>query len=99
MRRISASGHFDPPMMTRSRLGTSSPVASRWSSRPIHTVCTPPAMVTFSLLISEARLAPSSSRPGSTRLAPTAGAEKGRPQALAWNIGMATRIVSFADRQ
>jgi fatty-acyl-CoA synthase len=33
------------------------------------------------------RLAPSALRPGRTSFAPTAGTAKGRPQALAWNIG------------
>ena len=46
MRASRVAGQLAPPMATRCRLGTSAPVASRWSSRPSHTVGTPVATVT-----------------------------------------------------
>ncbi len=98
IRWIKASGQLEPPMTTRFSSGRSPPAASRWSTTACHTVCTPAATVTPSSRISRARLAPSVWRPGSTSLAPTAGAANGRPQPLAWNMGTATSSTSLFVR-
>ena len=54
-------------------------------------------MVTFSVSKSSWIDAPSIRAPGSTNFAPTAGTEKARPQALAWNIGTTASTVSRCD--
>jgi hypothetical protein len=54
--------------------------------------------VTCSVSSSSRIEAPSIFGPGITSLAPAAGAEKGRPQALAWNIGTTTSTVSRTER-
>ncbi len=58
------------------------------------TVRTPTPIVTPSAAINRARLAPSACRPGRTSLPPTAGSAKGRPHALAWNIGTTASTAS-----
>ena len=96
IRRISASGQFEPPISTRFSVGQLAARPRRGDrARPARRVWTPTATLTPSSRIRAARLAPSVWRPGRTSLAPTAGAAKGSPQPLAWNIGTATSRTSL----
>ena len=90
------SGTAEPPMTTRLRVVSWLLVARRCCSSICQTVGTAAEKVTPSVSSSSCTEAPSSFWPGMTSLAPTAGAEKARPQALAWNIGTTGSTVSVA---
>ena len=94
--RTMASGTAEPPITTRLRVESLPPVWRRWVSSICQTVGTAAEKVTFSDSSSSCTEAPSSFGPGMTSLAPTAGAEKAMPQALAWNMGTTGRTVSIA---
>ena len=74
------------------------PVARRCCSSICQTVGTAAEKVTPSVSISSWIDAPSSFWPGITSLQPTAGQEKARPQALAWNIGTTGSTTSRLER-
>ncbi len=67
-------GQAEPPITVRVRLGTFSLAFLSAPIRPCHSVGTPAAQVTFSLLIRFFRLSPSRPGPGSTILLPTMAA-------------------------
>src|SRR5258708_7110732 len=93
---MSDCGTADPPTYIEWIVETSNfpGFASRYCSTPIQMVGTPAAMVTFSFTINSTTLGGSRCGPGITIFAPTMTAAKGRPHALAWNIGTTGRIVS-----
>ena len=65
-----------------------------WSIR-LQIVGTPAASVTRSRSMRSARCAPLMCGPGRTSLAPVKALVKGKPQALAWNMGTTGRTVSL----
>ena len=71
---IMASESAAPPTMTRFKARGLRPALRISSSRPIHTVGTPWAQVTFSASINSKRDFPSSARPGITSAVPPIGA-------------------------
>ena len=96
--RIRLSGQADPPMTTRFSVEGFSPVFSRCCSSICQTVGTAAEKVTPSVSRSSKIDSPSIFAPGMTSLAPTAGALKATPQALAWNIGTTGSTTSAAPR-
>lgn len=95
---MSEGGQAEPPIVTWVREETSRGLAVSSASRPCQMVGTAAACVGRSLSIISASGAGWRKRSGISMLMPVMKVACGRPQALTWNCGTTTRVVSRSVR-
>ena len=95
------AGQAEPPITTRFNVSMRAPVASICCNNIIQTVGTAAEKFTRAWVMISCTEAPSNLAPGRISVAPAMGAEIGKDQPLAWNIGTTgmTRSATPSPRQ